>query len=410
MGHREVSGPCSHDVPRRRFAGRLGYRAFVVLLAFSAAAACGCSRTLGRPAQLSFDPVTVPGVAECRGITAGAAHACALQADGTITCWGNNVAGQLGNGTTANASIPVAVSGISGALAVSAGRVHTCALLADATVACWGDNHEGQLGNVSIAASPFPVPVSGVTRAVALASGWAHTCALLDDGAVQCWGNSSEGQLGTGSRRNPGRPIPVSRLSTARALTAGVAHTCAVLERGSVACWGTDGFGQAYGRSFGLRSLSPVIIAGISTAVVAAAGRNHTCALLRDGTVKCWGANLLGQLGAPGGAVSPSSPVTVEGISDAVAISAGYFHTCVLLRDGSVRCWGANVAGQLGARSGGRAGSVIPVGVTGDLHATAIAAGGAYTCALLLDGDVVCWGGNDFNQLGGPVGSGGLGG
>ena len=351
----------------------------------------------------SFEPMAVPGVAERHGIAAGAAHACALGADGTVVCWGNNAAGQLGNGTTASSSAPVAVEGLSGAIGIAAGRVHTCAFGGDGAVACWGDNGEGQLGNRTMLSSSLAIAVPGVSGAVAITSGWAHSCALIEDGSVRCWGNNQEGQLGVGMRLVMDAPVKVARINSAVGIGAGVAHTCAVLFDGRVACWGNDGFGQPFGTSFGLRATKPVIIAGITTAVAVAAGRNHTCALLREGVVKCWGANVFGQLGSPGGSSSPSVPVEVEGVSDAVAISAGFLHTCALSADGSIRCWGANMAGQLGAPSENRAGSAVPVSVSGDLHAAAIAAGGVYSCALLVNGNVACWGGNDFNQLGAPL-------
>jgi alpha-tubulin suppressor-like RCC1 family protein len=388
--------------PRRQIERTVRRRA-ISALACALLVGAGCARHAARPVMASFEPVWVPGVVECRGVAAGAAHACALHIEGSVICWGNNAAGQLGSGTTAGDSTPVLVEGLGDAVSVTAGRVHTCALRSEGTVACWGDNHEGQLGNRAMAASASPVPVPGLAHVLDVASGWAHSCALVDDGSVWCWGNNEEGQLGAGNRLVATGPVEVARIDDAVEIAAGVAHTCAVLYDGRVACWGTDGFGQPFGTSFGLRSTKPVLVAGVYGAVAVAAGRNHSCVLLDGGTVRCWGANVFGQLGAARGAASPSVPVDVEGVTDAVAISAGFFHTCAIARDGSVRCWGANIAGQLGAPSPNRVGSVVPVGVAGDPRVSAVAAGGVYTCAVLVNGDVACWGGNDFNQLGAPL-------
>ncbi len=373
----------------------------LLLLWTAGAAAVGCGRTVKPPVPASsFEPRLVPRVHAGDSVTAGAAHACAALADGRVLCWGNNAAGQLGSGAFGGPSAPVVVEGISSATVVAAGYLHTCALLVGGSVACWGDNHEGQFGARAVTASPLPVPVPDVRHAVQVVAGWAHSCALLKDGTVRCWGNNDEGQLGSGTRELAQGPVRVRRVGGARAIAAGVAHTCAVLSDGSVACWGSDGYGQRAGTTFSLRAPEAVRIAGIASATSVTAGRNHTCALLDDGSIACWGSNVLGQLGNRTGAVSPSVPVAVEGVTDALGLAAGFFHTCALLRDRSVRCWGANAAGQLGAPSRSQTISLLPLPVSGDPRASTIAAGGFYTCAVLLDGEVACWGANDFRQLG----------
>jgi alpha-tubulin suppressor-like RCC1 family protein len=366
--------------------------------------ASACATKKPHPATSSFEPKVVPNVRHAVALATGSAHACAVVAGGIVVCWGNNAAGQIGDGSVGAPVGPTTVAGVSSATSVTAGYLHTCALLEAGTVMCWGDNHQGQLGTRTITASPTARAVFGVADAVAIVAGWAHTCALLGDGSARCWGNNDEGQLGNGTRQAVDGPVAVHRVADGRAIAAGVAHTCVVSQRGTATCWGTDAYGLPYGKSVSLRSTEPVAIAGVSGARAIAAGRNHTCALLGRGGVTCWGSNAAGQIGNRDGAVSPSVPVRVEGVDDAVGVAAGFFHTCARARDGSVRCWGANGANQLGAPKGRQALSVLPLPVSGDPRASTVTAGGVTTCALLESGRVACWGGNDFNQLGGLLG------
>ena len=157
----------------------------------------------------------------------------------------------------------------------------------------------------------------------------------------------------------------------------------------------------------------PVKVAGISDATAIAAGGDHSCALHPTGEVSCWGSNAYGELGNGQSTGDPQDnsadsavPVKVIGISDATAIVTGGNHTCALLRTGEVSCWGRNTYGELGnGQSTGdpqdnSADSAVPVKVIGISDATAIAEGGFHSCALHRTGEVSCWGGNIYGELG----------
>ncbi len=339
-------------------------------------------------------------------LAGGDHHSCALISDGTVQCWGWNQYGQLGNGLNTDSPVPVPVSGITNATAIAAGLAHTCALLAGGSIACWGLNEFGQLGNGLSTDSPTPVVVKSIANATAVTAGYGHTCALLGDGSVWCWGEDDLGQLGNGSGdENLGSltPVQVVGMSNSVAIASGGwDHTCALGADGSVWCWGANDSGQlGIGRTSTLRSQATQVV-GLSGATAISVGSNNSCALLADGSVQCWGADESGQIGDGGTTPIPyTTPQAVSGISNARAITTGFSHSCALLRDDAINCWGAYGAdywGQVG--DGGDTGAVAPVSVYGVADGMAIEAGDDHTCVGRGDGSVWCWGLNDYGQLG----------
>jgi alpha-tubulin suppressor-like RCC1 family protein len=179
-------------------------------------------------------------------------------------------------------------------------------------------------------------------------------------------------------------------------------HTCARLMDGTAKCWGYNVYGQL-GNGNTSDSTTPATVTGITTATAVTAGAYHTCALLSDGTVKCWGYNAYGQLGN-GKTTNSTTPVTVSGINTATAVAAGDFHTCVLLSNATIKCWGYNLYGQLG--NGTTTSSATPVAVSSVSSGSVIAAGGYNTCVVFLNGSMGCWGWNGYGQLGTGTNSG----
>jgi alpha-tubulin suppressor-like RCC1 family protein len=287
-------------------------------------------------------------ISNANSIAAGLYHFCASLSDNTMKCWGYNNKGQLGT-LTASANKATAVYQISSAASVpeANGGFHSCALLTDNSVKCWGQNQSGKLGNGSTTDSNYPVTVSGISNATRISVGQSHTCAVLSDNTIKCWGGNGYGQLGDGTTTNRPTPVTVSGISSATRVSGGTQHTCAVLSDNTIKCWGYNNYGQL-GDGTTTQRNTPVAVSGISNATEVISRGDHTCALLSDKTMKCWGHNTYGVLGDGGTTTQRNTPVAVSGISNAIEISGHMQHTCAVLSDKNIKCWGANDYGQLG--------------------------------------------------------------
>ena len=232
-----------------------------------------------------------------------------------------------------------------------------CAIQQIGAVLCWGQGGDGQLGTGLDAeeSSPALTETLGFDRtATHISAGTDHVCAILDNGDVSCWGSNSYGQLGTGDTTNYNTPTLTDGFGigrTAIAISSGGQHSCVILDNGSVSCWGYGDYGQLGDGMDELYRSSPSLISSLGigrTAVAISAGNLHTCAILDNGSVSCWGATE--QIGN-GDWLDRNTPTLTNSFGigrTAVAISAGYAHTCVILDNGSVSCWGHGSSGRLG--------------------------------------------------------------
>ncbi|MFD5519586.1 RCC1 domain-containing protein [Streptomyces sp. NPDC127066] len=280
-------------------------------------------------------------------------HGLALLTDRTVQSWGSNGSGQLGDGTVFSHNAPGQVVNLSDATDIAAGGAHSLALLADQSVVAWGHNNHGELGNGTNMDSSVPVRVEGLNKVIAIAAGLNHSLALREDGTVWAWGYNINGQLGDGSSASRNVPSPVSGLTGVSRIAAGASHNLALVgpsgNGGVVMAWGYNATGQL-GDNSTISRYTPVKTQDAWSGEVSriAAGANHSLAVTgSDLRLHAWGQNTSGQLG-DGTTDYRITPVPVPGLKGIQLVAAGREHTVVLLGDNTVRSWGANGSGQLG--------------------------------------------------------------
>lgn len=329
---------------------------------------------------------------------------------------------------------------------VVAGYFHTCVIFSDASSKCFGWNGDGQLGkNNVIDLGDNPGEMGDQLLAIDVGSGLGvsdftggqdFTCARLNNSSTKCWGDNWVGILGLGdviSRGdNPGEmgdSLPALDLGTGKTIvqmSSGYYFVCALLNDASVKCWGRNSSGQLGQENVGDLGDAPgemgnallaINLGTGKTAVKVAAGGDHACAILNDGSVKCWGYNSSGQLGQGSiadlgdGAGEMGDALLAVNLGTgktATEIAAGREHTCAILNDETLKCWGNNDHGQLGVGSftylgdnGGEMGdALLPIDLGTGRKAIQLAVGGDHNCALLDNATVKCWGDNFFGELG----------
>jgi alpha-tubulin suppressor-like RCC1 family protein len=393
-------------------------------------------------------PIIPPPATPLPTLAAGARHTCTVYATGPavqsrkVRCWGYGDSGALGYGNTneiGNNETPasagdVNVGGV--AVQVAAGEDHTCAILDTGAVRCWGWGYRGRLGygnettigDNEAASSGGDIDLGG--RAVQIDAGMEQTCALLDTGSVRCWGavtvpydggffvtyGVGYGAAIVGDDETPAVMGDVNVGAAVKQIAVGGRHMCAALTNGRVRCWGFGGSGQlGYANTESLgdnaNEIPPrnVSVLGDGPVAQVTAGDDHTCALLDTGKVRCWGYGGDGQLGYGntdniGDNETPATAGDVNVGGTVAQIAAGSNHTCALLTNGAVRCWGLNDRGQLGYGNSRTIGDNETPASAGDVNVggtvKSIAAGGKHTCAVMATGAIRCWGFGDYGQLG----------
>lgn len=298
---------------------------------------------------------------------------CVVELDGRVQCWGDNTYGTLGDGTMTLRTKPTRVVGLTDVVGIKGGTVSSvCALIDDGTVQCWGSDLGGTYTDVVMR----PAEVEGLGDVVAFDVGALSACAVVRGGTVECWGNNNSGQLGDGMAYTTPRatPEPVPGITDAVSVAVGQQHACALLADGTARCWG-DNSGMRLGDGTTDASYTPVTVVGLSGATDLQAGEQDTCALLGNRRVKCWGAD------APDGGF-------VTGITDAISVSVGRYLVFSILSSGQALNW-------IGVGA-----TVMPTEVFPNVVSLGDGGDTWHACGLLSDGTATCAGSNSAGQLG----------
>jgi alpha-tubulin suppressor-like RCC1 family protein len=347
------------------------------------------------------DADTTDGAAGCfRSLSAGGYHSCVTRTDGATFCWGLNGDQQIeatGPGEVLCPGglcfpAPHRVATLPAAIAVEGGDADTCVIGTDRTLSCRG----------RVVGGPASA-IGGLGALVRASGGLAFACAASGDGTVGCVGDNDYGQLGRDPLAVAESPTLISQSLTGIAfLSAGSFHACAAEVSGPPRCWGANDQAQLGGTTTETCTGAPCSWIPVEVSIGGElrsldAGANHTCVVKSDGTVWCWGANVLGQLGNDSTMSSPT-PVQVSGLRGAaMAVSAGGVHTCALLDDRTVDCWGFNNDGEFGD---GTTGSSLTAVASGFTDVTQVSAGSNHTCVLVRGGRILCSGTNGGGQVG----------
>lgn len=392
----------------------------------------------------------------------GAAHSCARRENGQVRCWGRGQDGELGDDRMRHlpgcnvegaadedcGARPTTVALTAPATSIAAsGGFSTCAITDTADVWCWGS--EGfRIGGIPPENRYAPQQFPSVSMIDQVSDSYINICFVEADGTPLCAGSNGAGQVGIGTRSETFEPtqvvyrdaptpdsdagvpanIPLTGVLEIRTSTAFGDYACA-RTASTVYCWGSDASGQlgtgdathescstTIDPSYNCSSVAVALpTADLDGALVAqlAVGQSHACAVMTDGTMRCWGENRAGQLGV-GDTMQRNSPTVVTGLSGVVRAVAAANHTCALLDTGAIRCWGVNNLGQIGDGTEVHGNCMLdgtlrdcvqtPTAVSGIDDATFLATGRNHSCAIRESGEVWCWGDNDLLQLGdGPT-------
>lgn len=346
-------------------------------------------------------------------VTVGEGFVCIISIDHAAMCWGNNNQGQSGNSRFSSSDHPVPVEAVGQVQALDAGGYHACAVDMDQLVWCWGINDKLQVGGQGPAFFDRAYQVSALTGVARVYAGLNNSCSGGFTGEHFCWGDNTFMQLTSAvveSSTHEPRPITIPGMAI-DALAVGENHICALGGYNEVWCWGQNGTGQTgLGMNHGDEVPcgdqytcipSPHKVASLADVVQIDTRTKHTCALMQNGTIRCWGENYAGQLGIPGTEIAwvPAAEV-VPPLSPWTLVRTGDAHTCAIDLNENLYCWGSNAQGQLGIGSDTPSSSSVPLPVAELYGVKDVVLGGQTSCALVGDAlELYCWGASQHGEI-----------
>lgn len=309
---------------------------------------------------------------------------------GTLWAWGQNVMGELGDGTQVKKSSPVQIGSLTNWSQIASGYYHTIALKNNGTLWAWGDGSAGSLGHGSATNRSSPIQIGALTNWVQVSAGHGgHSAGVRADGTMWCWGVNNFGQLGDGSIIGKSSPVQVGALTDWAYVDCGGYFTVGMKRDGTIWSWGKNSYG-ALGQNNAVASISsPVQIGALTNWASLSVGYEHVLALKKDGSLWSWGYNFNGQLGN-NSLTNVSSPVQVGALTDWAKISAGVYHSGAIKKNGTLWMWGSGWAGQLGNGMTNTFSSPIQIGALTTW--SQVSAAYENTLGLRSDGTLWVWG------------------
>jgi alpha-tubulin suppressor-like RCC1 family protein len=333
-------------------------------------------------------------------ISAGIDNTCAVNDMGDLYCWGSNNEYQLARSSIINTYPNYAELSLTNQniLSIDTYSRSTCFLSANGSLKCFGYNGQYQLGNGTTTNSYVPIDVTNLSsNVINISISGIGGCVTMENSTARCWGDGAYGRLGNGTTNSSRSPIVVQSLGgLISQIETNSTHTCVLMEDTSVKCWGFNSTGQLGDGTYN-NSLTPVQVTNLIDVKKISLGSSHSCALLNSGHVQCWGSNIQGQLGN-GTFVSSTTPVNVQGLADVKDIYSGLNHNCASLNNGQFKCWGGNTYGQLGI--GNKTNQNLPQFIVGISNVLSYSSQLQHSCAIDIDGKAYCWGSNNAGQLG----------
>ncbi|WP_413577800.1 Ig-like domain-containing protein [Bdellovibrio sp. HCB290] len=345
-----------------------------------------------------------------KSISAGGSHVCAIDINDALKCWGYNTNGQVGDGTVVTRMNPVAVDAANTYLNVAAGASHTCAVRkVSQRVVCWGRNitgsfDAGALGDGSDYSTVYkttPTLVTDTATYAVLSAGYNFSCGVTTDQRVKCWGSYANNGVGDGFESNRAPLVDTDYGQGYKQVDVNTSFGCGIDDQDRLKCWGNGTAGSVGDGMNGVVRSSPVVLDRGLTYKFVSVGRRHACAIMIDGTLKCWGNNSDGVVGAGNSASVFVTPVVVDGGTKYRKVAAGSSMTCGITEDGVLKCWGWHYNGQLG--DGTAISKSYPAIIDSGVKYIDIAVsrwGESHTCGITETKNLKCWGGNSNSQLG----------
>ncbi|MDC0056496.1 hypothetical protein OAJ94_05540, partial [Deltaproteobacteria bacterium] len=293
-------------------------------------------------------------------VSAAYGYSCAIVDNGSneAYCWGKGDNGELGNGNLSSSNVPgnkVVLPSGANPVYISSSDDHSCVVSDDGDIYCWGQNNYGQLGNGSQGGySSIPTIVNSGVDFKSVSAGYEYSCAISTDGGLYCWGNNNHGQLGDGTYNQRTSPVQITSGPTSsiwKEVAVSESHTCAISSSDKIYCWGLNHDGQL-GDGTTVDANNPQLVnmpAGTTAVSVSVGSLSFTCGVLENHSTYCWGRNSRGYLG-DGSWQDSHTPIAIDlpSGSEVVEISSGREHSCILLTNDQIMCWGFGNGGALG--------------------------------------------------------------